>query len=93
MIWSWASAYAEAGLGQPPLRIRLGALAACGGGLRDDHSALELGYKVVGESLTINRRIQRGFGPPRVPSSLALAPRQEPRGTLIGGATLYPQSR
>ena len=61
--------------------------------LQNDHSALELGYKVAGESLIIDRRFQWCSGPPRVPSSLTPTPRQEPRDTLIAGATWKGQSR
>lgn len=62
-------------------------------GLGDRRGDLEVGYKVAGESLTIQGGIEWCFGPPRVPPMETLRPRQEPRDGLIGGATLYPQSR
>lgn len=59
----------------------------------DIHWLLEVGYKVGGEWLTIQRGIEWCSGPPRLPASHTLAPRQEPRDKLIGGATRKGQSR
>lgn len=41
----------------------------------------------------MERRIDRPFRPRLVPSSGALLSQQEIRDPLIGGPTLYPQSR
>lgn len=54
---------------------------------------MEVGYKVAVESLTTDRRIEWCSGPPRVPPTHTLPPRQEIRDTLIGGPTSNPQSR